>query len=631
MRPPLSYVPLLPWTILVVAVIITLKFLGFYTPDTPALFKGKTAYVGIVADVTESDSGQKVTAEFKDSLNRPFLALLTIASFDRRIELGDSIIANVALSLPKRDDSYPDAFDYQKHLHDKGVSAIGYVPASSFSIKSKSTSLLIQVRRWQQHAVVLLKRSRLSEGSANFLATALLGDTASMPEDVRNVFSGAGQAHILALSGMHVGIITMTILVMLLPLTILRLRRARLTATVIILWAYAVFTGLSPSVVRAVIMATCISGGYILQRHHVSFNSLLMAAILILAVSPTQLFDIGFQMSFVSVACILLFMPAIQSRINRKNRIVYHLSTALSLTLCATLGCGIITAYYFHTFPLYFLPANLPLMIILPPLMGGGILLLILEHSGYDPSWLCLTIDSIYSLVYGYAEWICQLPNAIIRNIYPPQSIFIPYYASVLLLAVCLWIRKKWAWISLSATVSLLVIIPLAVTAESPESEYFIPRDYRNVSIVHYDGNEAILIALSSPLRAKDLLKKSNAKYKDFLGRRDLDSLSLFDYTATKPDIIRNYNRIKINETSYIFIDSDSLPETQSGHCVNYAVICNGFKGNILDIPDAVSPDTILLSANLNVRRHNRYEDSLQVHNIPYRSLRHSAHHVKYR
>lgn len=261
--------------------------------------------------------------------------------------------------------------------------------------------------------------------------------------------------------------------------------------------------------------------------------------------------------------------------------------------------------------------------------MGGGTLLLILEHTGYDPSWLCLTIDSIYNLAYGYAEWISRLPNAIIRNIYPPQSIFIPYYASVLLLALSLWIRKKWAWISLSATVSLIVIIPLAVTAESPASEYFIPRDYRNVSIVHYDGNEAILIALSSPLRAKDLLNESNAKYRDFLGRRNLDSIYLFDYTATKPGIIRNYNHVKINETSYIFIDSDSLPDAQAGNRVNYAVICNGFKGNILDIPGAVSPDTILLSANLNARRHNRYEDSLQVHNIPYRSLRHSTHHVK--
>lgn len=631
MRPPLSYVPLLPWTILIIAVIIILKAMGFYTPATPLLFNGKSIYQGVVTDITESEGGQKVTAEFQDSASRHFKALLTVASFDSRIELGDSITIDAVLSLPKRDDSYPDAFDYPEYLHGKGISATGYVPASNFSIKSKSTSPLTQIRRWQHRAVVVLKRSNLSEGSSNFLATALLGDTSSMPEDVRKVFSGAGQAHILALSGMHIGIITMTILVILLPLTILRLRNARLVATIIILWAYAIFTGLSPSVVRAVIMATCISGGYILQRHHVSLNSLLLAAILILSVSPTQLFDIGFQMSFISVACILLFMPSIQKMINHKSRIAYHLSTALSLTLCATLGCGIISAYYFHTFPIYFIPANLPLMVVLPPLMGGGILLLMLKYAGYDPSWLCLIIDHIYNMVYCYAEWISKLPNAVINNLYPSHLIFIPYFASILLLALSLWVRKRWAWMAFSGTTAILIIFPLITNAEKRPNEYFIPRDYRNAAIVHYDGNEATLIAITSPIRAADLLNKSNIKYRDFLGRRDLDSISLFGYTATGPNIARDYNRVTINGVSYLFVDSDTLLDNKPKEYINYAVVCNGFKGNVLDIAETISPDTILLSANLNVRRHNRYMDSLLVHNIPHRSLRHTVHHIKYR
>lgn len=631
MRPPLSYVPLLPWTIIIIAVILILKAVGFYTPATPHLFNGKSIYRGVVTDITESEGGLKVTAEFQDSTSRHFRALLTIASFDSQIELGDSITVNAILSLPKRDDSYPDAFDYPKYLHGKGITATGYVPASNFSIKSKSTSVLTQIRRWQRRAVVLLKRSNLSEGSSNFLATALLGDTSSMPEDARTVFSGAGQAHILALSGMHIGIISMTILVILLPLTILKLRNVRLVVTIIILWAYALFTGLSPSVVRAVIMATCISGGYILQRHHVSFNSLLLAAILILMVSPAQLFDIGFQMSFISVACILLFMPSIQKMVNHKNKIVYHLSTALSLTLCATLGCGIISAYYFHTFPIYFIPANLPLMVILPPLMGCGILLLILEYAGYDPAWLCLIIDYIYNLVYGYAEWISKLPNAVITNLYPSHLMFIPYFASVLFLALSLWIRKRWAWIAFSGTTAILIIFPLMINGEKHPNEYFIPRDYKNAAIVHYDGNEATLIAMSSPIRAADLLDKSNIKYRDFLGRRGLDSISLFGYTATGPNIERNHNRITINGVSYLFVDSDTILDDKPEKTINYAVVCNGFKGNVLDIAGAISPDTILLSANLNVRRHNRYMDSMQIHNIPHRSLRHTVHHITYR
>ena len=217
----------------------------------------------------------------------------------------------------------------------------------------------------------LLLRSSLSSAACEFLTATLTGDTSILTEDTRHLFSSAGIAHILALSGLHVGILVAVIAIALFPLYALRLRRTRLLLTIILLWGYAVFTGLSPSVARAVIMATALSGGLILQRRYFGINGLLLAACVIIISSPLQLYQPGFQMSFISVASILAISPLI-NRIDRKRRLLFAISSMAGVSIAATVGTGIVSAYYFHTFPLLFLIANIPVLAIMPFIMGAG-------------------------------------------------------------------------------------------------------------------------------------------------------------------------------------------------------------------------------------------------------------------
>ena len=112
----------------------------------------------------------------------------------------------------------------------------------------------------------------------------------------------------------HVGILSVVVGIALLPLYLARKRNAMTASLIVILWLYAIVTGLSPSVTRAVIMATTLGIGYILQRRYVSMNALLLAALIyILAFDPLRLlFNVGFQLSFASVAAILLLHTAAQ-------------------------------------------------------------------------------------------------------------------------------------------------------------------------------------------------------------------------------------------------------------------------------------------------------------------------------
>lgn len=216
----------------------------------------------------------------------------------------------------------------------------------------------------------------------------------------------------------------------------------RLLLTIGVLWLYAVFTGLSPSVTRAVVMATAVSGGLILQRRYFGFNGLLVALCVIVIASPRQLYQPGFQMSFLSVASILAIAPLI-NRLNQKNRVTFYLASMAGVSVAATIGTGIVSAYYFHTFPLYFLIANIPVLMILPFLMGGGILLMLLEAAGLDPVWLCIIIDTLYHAIHAYAGLIATLPGATIDNLYFPAWLAIPYYLTVVTLIAAIYLRRR--------------------------------------------------------------------------------------------------------------------------------------------------------------------------------------------
>ena len=221
----------------------------------------------------------------------------------------------------------------------------------------------------------MLKRSRLDDRTCGFLIATLTGDSDILDTDTRRLYSSAGTAHILALSGLHVGIIIIAIYIVLFPLYLLRLRGTLYIISILILWGYAIITGLSASVTRAVIMATVVTGGILLQRRYSSFNALLLAAIIIMAFDRRALFQPGFQLSFCAVAVIILLTPLLLTRKRRGNRIMYYLLAMLTTTLTATAGTAIISAFHFHSLPVYFILANIPSLLVLPIILSGGLLL----------------------------------------------------------------------------------------------------------------------------------------------------------------------------------------------------------------------------------------------------------------
>ena len=257
----------------------------------------------------------------------------------------------------------PGAFDYARFLRRQGISGRAYVAGNRWKVRAMAdaeVSLRLRMARYRQ-SLSAQYFSHLGTEEAAIAAAMSLGDKRSLDAAQRQSFSATGVSHVLALSGLHLGILFS--LYSLLFVNRLPSRRGRVFASLVgvaLLWGFALLVGFPLSLVRATVMFTLWQLSVVLYSERSSLNNLALAALLILLFSPASLFDIGFQLSFTSVFFILLLTPHIsRPRWLRRSRLLALLYGWLTVSIVAQIGTGPLVAYYFHTIPLVGLLGNL--------------------------------------------------------------------------------------------------------------------------------------------------------------------------------------------------------------------------------------------------------------------------------
>ena len=245
------------------------------------------------------------------------------------------------------------------------------------------------------------------------LAAMTLGDKSALTKELRETYSVTGASHILALSGLHLGIIYF----LLYRLTLGR-RRFLLSQVIIILslWAFAFLTGLSVSVVRSATMISIYALFAVGGRHRSSVNLLCFADIVILLLNPSSLYDIGFQLSFAAVLSILLLMPLMEASFPENyflsHRIQRWIFNLLGVSLAAQIGVAPLIAYHFGRFSTYFLLTNLIVIPAATIILYGALLTLIFPPLGSALLWVVETLNKALG-------WVSQLPCSSIDGLHP--------------------------------------------------------------------------------------------------------------------------------------------------------------------------------------------------------------------
>ena len=335
----------------------------------------------------------------------------------------------------------PGAFDYARFLRRQGISGRAYVAGNRWKVRAMAdaeVSLRLRMARYRQ-SLSAQYFSHLGSEEAAIAAAMSLGDKRSLAAAQRQSFSATGVSHVLALSGLHLGILFS--LYSLLFVNRLRSRRGRVFASLLgvaLLWGFALLVGFPLSLVRATVMFMLWQLSVVLYSERSSLNNLALAALLILLFSPASLFDIGFQLSFTSVFFILLLTPHIpRPRWLRRSRLLALLYGWLTVSIVAQIGTGPLVAYYFHTIPLVGLLGNLLAIPLAYVILGLALVFFLIP--GFQGLTATLLGWCIRCLT-GAVGWMSAWPYSHIRA-YPHWAEVMVCY--VLLLALLVYLIHR--------------------------------------------------------------------------------------------------------------------------------------------------------------------------------------------
>ncbi len=511
--------PLLIVLILQIAIILIADEVGLRQPQQPPSF-GKNEYTAIVKTTREaSTSGQLLIAEI-DSVGcdkvRPFMSRLHFVGETPQLWPGQRIKFSSGLKPLLPVPAVPDILDLQSNLRRIGVTAVATIAEDSIKYIASANHLKEWFAKANEALLVRLKRTPLQPQTVDVLSAMLLGRGEMLPDKTRADYSAAGMSHVLALSGLHVGIIAIMVAFALWPFYFGRHVRTRLVLTISALWFYAAITAFIPSVTRSVIMATVYMAGRILQRKSSALNSLCLAAILILLVTPEDIYSVGFQLSFSAVLGIILFYPLI-NRVNRRQYPkLYNLVSYPALSISAMSFAGIVSAYHFHLFPLYFLVANLIIVPIVPLLIFSGVLSMIFQ-SNFGADYLCGAMDWI-------SETISKLPMSTFGNLYPPEWLIFVLLVLLLLLACGVHGRHKFvAAESLLIFTTIIICCIVMPRTEYPDSEKYTVVENRSIqTIVATQDSCFIYTTAKLPAEREEIEARYQLLLRDFAGKRNL-------------------------------------------------------------------------------------------------------------
>ena len=345
--------------------------------------------------------------------------------------LPGTVLAFRKAMQPIANSGNPGGFDYAGFAADHGFFYRAFLKNHEYMVLKQGRISFWKEWPYQARDFLLSTLRSYVKGAQTIgLAEALLtGYRGKMDKELSLQYAGTGTAHIIAISGLHLGMIQVALFFIMAPLKRFKYgKNIRAGLVIIFLWAFTLVTGAGPSVLRSAIMFTILLFGEVIGRKGNPYNSLAASAFLLLLYNPNLLFDVGFQLSYSAVLSIFMFNKPIGRWLVTNNFFLHRLWGMISVTLSAQILTLPFVVYYFHQFPVYFLLANLVaiplsgialnLMLVLTLLVWWAHPVAVLLGKGVD---ICL------SAMNHFIARVDKLPLSRIENIdlSLPQAILV--------------------------------------------------------------------------------------------------------------------------------------------------------------------------------------------------------------
>ncbi len=455
--------------------------------------------------------------------------------------------------VPIRSAGNPNEFDYRKYLFNHGITHQLFLrdPSDAILLKKEYVSSPLKIFDHTRKWMVDKLRGALPDDDAFAVSSALiLGQKEFLTPQIKSSYSGTGAMHILAVSGLHVGIIYLIIRMFIRWLGSSKWSMLfKLFVIIAGLWSYAIITGLSPSVLRAATMFSAVAIAQNIGRRSNIYNTLATAALILLCYNPYLLLNVGFQLSFIAVLGIVLIQPPVYRLMVFKSKIGDQIWQLLSVSLAAQIATFPLGILYFNQFPNYFLLTNL---IVIPAAfvilkLGVALMISTVFTPLYDLLGFLLN-ELVYYLNFS-VQFIDALPFATTRGLVlsTPESVAIYLLIGFIILLIY---RKHVHF--LLATIACTLFLLSSYTFRLYERVNHPVIVVHNISgmtgLSFVDGNQNILLADSSLIHDQS---KQNYHLSSFWFHRGFKEATLIDIRqdsiARHPGFIKQGNFISFH------------------------------------------------------------------------------------
>ena len=357
-------------------------------------------------------------------------------------------------------------FDYGLYLRRQGIVGTCWALRRNWQLIGHEDDMGLKgLAKRSQYFLYQQYRKMGIEGQELGIISALtLGYREYLDKDVQRAFSASGAMHVLAVSGLHTGIVwgivmwILTLGVLYKPLWEDKFRRWLLNiSTIVLIWAYAFLTGLSPSVMRSALMLTFWALSSLLEQQTSRWNPLLAAAVVILIVNPLALWSVSFQLSFAAVAGIMLFGSSMQQAVVLKGRVWQSVSGLLIVSLAAQLGTMPLTLHYFGQTSNYFALTNLIVVPMAGILLSLGFSTLAMSWCAVG-EWLGWATKWCTWLLNQAVQWIESLPYSTTHMHLSEWGVIGLYGAIICGLLMMRGGKVHWWWI-IGVIICLIVVL----------------------------------------------------------------------------------------------------------------------------------------------------------------------------
>ena len=384
-------------------------------------------------------------------------------------------------------------FDYAKYLARKGIYYQSFATDEILEAPKKTLTISEKIRQERLEILNTIDGSKLPKREREFLKGIILADRTEMDAEMVSDFSKSGLVHFLAISGTHLAIIFWLILYLLKPIFPAKFRKIPIVLSLLFIWSFTIFIDYGSSVVRSCLMITAYYSFVLLQRKPDLLHAMAIAGFAILIFDTHQVFDVGFQLSFVAVFGIFwLNTPILKNLPRPKNKIQDFLFNVVSMSLAAQIATLPLVIFYFHQYSFLSIVANVIIVPFSEIIIIFSLLMTVLFAFKLEFSWLSFIYEKLVDFLLKSIHFFADQDWFFIKNIPLNWGELIILFVVIFLLRGLFLHQSKTMLRFLGIALLFFMVRIIVDFYQFKKTETLVVENFNQKTIIQKEGNRAI-------------------------------------------------------------------------------------------------------------------------------------------